>query len=292
MRNGLIVILMVISTIMLAACGSDNENAGDNSDTGEENESSKWEELQEKGEIVIGTSGTLYPASYYPEDSNELTGYDVEVMREVAKRLDLDLSFEEFGVDSLFSAIENGRVDAVINDMEITESRQERFSFSDPYKYSYSTMIVREDDLSGIEELEDLEGKKHGGGATTVFAQIAEHFGAEIVSYGNVTNDVYLRDVENGRTDAIINDYYLQSLALKALPNINVKLHPDLQFHPTNSGIVMAKDASKLQEEINAALQEMREDGTLTEISKEFFGGKDASKKPEKDIREIEGLEL
>ena len=170
--------------------------------------------------------------------------------------------------------------------------RSEQFTFSEPYKYSYSTMIVRESDLSGIEKLEDLGGKTHGGGATTVFSQIAEHFGAETKTYGNVTNDVYLRDVEGGRTDFIINDYYLQSLALKALPNIEVQLHPDLKFHPTNSAIVMPSDASQMKEEVDAVLQEMREDGTLTKLSEEFFGGKDASKKPEADIREIEGLEL
>ncbi|TGB03926.1 transporter substrate-binding domain-containing protein [Halobacillus salinus] len=292
MRKGLLFILIVSFTVLLAACGSSNNEESDKQDNEEEASAEKWNEIQENGEIVVGTSGTLFPASYYPEESDEMTGYDVEIMKEVAKRLDLDLKFEEYGVDGLLSAINSGRIDAVINDMEVTEDRKEQFTFSEPYKYSYSTMIVRESDLSGIETLEDLEGKKHGGGATTVFSEIAEHFGATTKTYGNVTNDVYLLDVENGRTDFIINDYYLQSLALKALPDIEVQLHPDLQFHPTNSAIVMPKDADKLKEEIDATLQEMREDGTLTELSEEFFGGKDASKKPEEDIREIEGLEL
>ncbi|REJ08102.1 transporter substrate-binding domain-containing protein [Halobacillus trueperi] len=293
MRKGLLFILMLMLAGFLAACGSSDEGESSSDSNGSEEASdSKWSEIQEKGEIVVGTSGTLFPASYYPEESDEMTGYDVEIMKEVADRLGLELKFEEYGVDGLLSAINSGRIDAVINDMEVTKARQEQFTFSEPYKYSYSTMIVRESDLSGIEKLEDLEGKTHGGGATTVFSQIAEHFGAETKTYGNVTNDVYLRDVENGNTDFIINDYYLQSLALKALPNIEVQLHPDLKFHPTNSAIVLPNDASEMKEEIDAVLQEMREDGTLTKLSEEFFGGKDASKKPEADIREIEGLEL
>ncbi|ARI78372.1 transporter substrate-binding domain-containing protein [Halobacillus mangrovi] len=293
MRKGLLFILMLILSVTLMACGSsDSSEESSNNNTSEEASGEKWNEIKERGEIVVGTSGTLFPASYYPEGSDKLTGYDVEVMREVAKRLDLDLKFEEYGVDGLLTAINSGRVDAVINDMEVTKVRQEQFSFSEPYKYSYSTMIVRESDLSGIEKLEDLEGKTHGGGATTVFSKIAEHFGAETKTYGNVTNDVYLRDVENGNTDFIINDYYLQSLALKALPEIDVQLHPDLKFHPTNSAIVMPRDAQTMKEKIDATLQEMREDGTLTKFSKEFFGGKDASKKPEEDIRELEGLDL
>ncbi|WP_281659573.1 transporter substrate-binding domain-containing protein [Halobacillus sp. Cin3] len=293
MRKAFILMSMLLLAVIVAACGS-SEDTGDSGSNNESEEASdsKWSEIQEEGEIVVGTSGTLFPASYYPEGSDEMSGYDVEIMREIADRLGLELKFEEYGVDGLLSAINSGRIDAVINDMEITKDRQEQFAFSEPYKYSYSTMIVRESDLSGIEKLEDLEGKTHGGGATTVFSQIAEHFGAETKTYGNVTNDVYLRDVENGNTDFIINDYYLQSLALKALTDIEVQLHPDLKFHPTNSAIVMPKEAETMKEEIDAVLAEMKEDGTLTELSGEFFGGQDASKEPEEDIREIEGLDL
>ncbi|MYL21302.1 transporter substrate-binding domain-containing protein [Halobacillus litoralis] len=293
MRKAFILISLLLLAVLVAACGS-SEDTGDSGSNNESEEASdsKWNEIQEEGEIVVGTSGTLFPASYYPEGSDEMTGYDVEIMREVADRLGLELKFEEYGVDGLLSAINSGRIDAVINDMEVTKERQKQFAFSEPYKYSYSTMIVRESDLSGIEKLEDLEGKTHGGGATTVFSQIAEHFGADTKTYGNVTNDVYLRDVENGNTDFIINDYYLQSLALQALTDIEVQLHPDLKFHPTNSAIVMPKEAETMKEEIDAVLAEMKEDGTLTKLSEEFFGGQDASKEPEEDIREIEGLDL
>ncbi|GGF24765.1 putative ABC transporter extracellular-binding protein YckB [Halobacillus andaensis] len=291
MRKWLLSILILTLAVVLMACGSDDNEESSNEEEAASGDS-KWEEIQEEGELVVGTSGTLYPASFYPEDSDELTGYDVEIMKEIADRLDLEISFEEYGVDGLLSAIDSGRVDVVANDMEVTNSRDESFDFSEPYKHSYATMIVREDDLSGIETLEDIEGKVHGGGATTVFAQIAEHYGAEIESYGNVTNDVYLRDVENGRTDLIINDYYLQSLALQALPELEVTQHPDLQFHPSDSAIVMGEGEEELKEKMDETLNEMREDGTLTELSEEFFGGKDASQEPEEDVEEIEGLDL
>lgn len=67
-----------------------------------------------------------------------------------------------------------------------------------------------------------------------VYSDIAEKYGVDVKTYGNVSNDVYLEDVENGRTDVVINDYYLQKLAIDALPDLDVKIHPDLKFYPTS----------------------------------------------------------
>ncbi|WP_319004489.1 transporter substrate-binding domain-containing protein [Halobacillus litoralis] len=283
---------MLLLSLLLAACGTSesNEESSSNNESTEASDNT-WSEIEEEGEIVVGTSGTLAPTSYYPEGSDELTGYDVEVMREVAERLDLDIKFEEYGTDALLPALNSGRIDAVVNDIEITKDRKEQFAFSEPYKYSYATMIVRESDLSGIETLEDVEGKVHAGGAATVHTQIAEFLGAAETKTFNATNDVYLKAVEGGKVDFIINDYYLQSSALKANSNIDVKLHPDLKFHQTNTAVVLPKDAGTMQDKINEVLQQMREEGVLTELSEKFFEGRDASKEPE-NVKEIEGLDL
>lgn len=278
---------ILFGLLLLSACGG--TGSGSEEKSSESQDSGKWAEIQAAGEIVVGTAGTLYPASYYPEGSDELTGYDVEVVKEIGKRLNLEVTFETMGFDAMLTALSTGRVDLI--QAGPREESKEKFAFSDPYKHSYSTMIVRSDNLSGIKTLEDLEGKEAGGAATTVYSEIARKFGAEVVTYGNATNDAYLRDVNNGRTDLIINDYYLQSLALEAFPDLDIKIHPDLKFHSTTQNVVMPKSAKTLEEKVNQTLTEMKEDGTLTKLSEEFFGGKDVSKKPDVDIREIEGLE-
>ncbi|PAV28103.1 amino acid ABC transporter substrate-binding protein [Virgibacillus profundi] len=301
-RFKLLFALLVIFAV-LSACGESNEDntsgevddsAEKESDAEENTTDERWADIQDAGELVVGTSGTLIAASYYDgeeESEDQLTGYDVEVMREVAKRLDLDVSFEIMGIDSMLPAIQSGRIDVAANDIEPTDKRKEAFNFSDPYKYSYSTMAVRESDNSGIETLEDLEGKKAGGGATTIYSQIAEHFGAEVVTYGNAPNEAYLSDVSNSRTDVVINDYYLTKFGVGAFPDFDLHLHPTLKFHPTEQAVVIPKDADQVTEEINAVLNEMREDGTLTELAIKFYE-EDASQKPEGEIEEIEGLDL
>ncbi|MCD5324981.1 MULTISPECIES: transporter substrate-binding domain-containing protein [Pontibacillus] len=284
MKKQLMFLASLAFVFVLAACGSTE---------GDENakEATTWDQVQEDGEIVVGTSGTLVATSYYPEDSDQLSGYDVEVMRAVGEKLGVDVKFQEMGFDALFAAMNSGRIDAAINDIEVTEKREENYAFTTPYKYSYTTMVVREDGLSGIETLEDLEGKRAGGAATSVFSDIARHYDAEVVTYDNATNDIYLRDVDNGNTDVIINDYYLSKLGINAFPQFDLVLHPDIKVHPTKQAILLEQEDSELQKKMNEALEELREDGTLTELSKKFFLGEDASKQPEGEITEIEGLE-
>lgn len=285
--NFFIVLLAVV--FILGACGGDTDTTEK-----EKEEKSKWQEIEEAGELVVGTSGTLIAASFYDgdeENSDQLTGFDVEVMKEVAKRLDIDIKFEIMGIDGMLPAIKSGRIDVAANDIEITENREKEFNFSEPYKYSYTTMAVRAADNSGIESLEDLKGKKAGGGATTIYSQIAEQFGAEVVTYGNAPNEAYLRDVNDGTTDVVINDYYLTKFGVGAFPQFDLHLHPTLKFHQTKTAVVMPKDADELKVVIDEALNEMRADGTLSELAEKFYT-EDASQPPAGDIEEIEGLDL
>src|SRR5690625_4071303 len=162
--------IIIALSLLIVGCGKSN-NQGSKDKNNNEEQLNKWEEIQEAGKIVVGTSGTLIAASYYADDGDsedQLTGYDVEIMREVAKRLDLDVSFEIMGIDSMLPAIKSGRIDVAANDIEATDKRKEEFNFSDPYKYSYTTMAVRSDDNSGIESLEDLKGKRAGGDRKSV----------------------------------------------------------------------------------------------------------------------------
>ncbi|MCC8353405.1 transporter substrate-binding domain-containing protein [Bacillus sp. AF23] len=267
--------------LILAACSGKNE--ADSKDTG-------WEQIKEKGKIVVATSGTLYPTSYHDIDSgkDQLTGYEVEVVREAAKRLGLKVEFKEMGIDGMLTAVNSGQVDAAANDIDVTKDREKKFTFSSPYKYSYGTAIVRKDDLSGIKTLKDLKGKKAAGAATTVYMDVARKYGAQEVIYDNATNEQYLKDVANGRTDVILNDYYLQTLALAAFPDLNITIHPDIKYMPNEQALVMKKSNTELQKQMNETLKKMSKDGTLTKLSKQFFNKADVSKKLDVDVQDVD----
>lgn len=263
------------SMILLTGCGNSSETA-EPAET-----KTAWDEIQEQGSMTVATSGTLLATSFRDSESDELTGFEVEVVRELGKRLDLDIEFKELGFDEMLTSVNTGQIDIAANDIEITEDRLDNFIFSTPIKYSYGTAVVRKDDLSGIKTLEDLKGKKAAGASTSIYMEIARSYGAEEVTYDNATNEVYLRDVSIGRTDVILNDYYLSTFGVAAFPELNITIHPDIKYAPSEVGLVMNKDNKELAENVNKALEEMLQDGTISEISAEFFGGADVSVKPD-----------
>ncbi|ANU22853.1 transporter substrate-binding domain-containing protein [Planococcus donghaensis] len=265
-----------ISALLLAGCSSEESN--------KEETKTAWDEIQEEGSLTVATSGTLLATSFRDAESDELTGFEVEVVRELGERLNLDIEFKELGFDEMLTSVNTGQIDLAANDIEITEDRAEEFIFSTPIKYSYGTAVVRKDDLSGISSLEDLPGKKAAGASTSIYMEIAREYGAEEVTYDNASNEVYLRDVSIGRTDVILNDFYLSTFGVAAFPDLNITIHPDIKYAPSEVGLVMNKDNKELAENVNTTLEEMLEDGTITEISEEFFGGADVSVKP--DIEE------
>lgn len=277
-RKGKIVAMVgffgLFAGVLLSACSKPTE------------EDTSLSKVEEAKTLVVATSGTLYPSSYY-NDENELVGYDVDVAKEVAKRLGVEITFKEYNVDGQVSSLTRGEADFAANDFGLTDERAEKFSLSTPIKYSFDSMIVRKSDDSGIASLEDLDGKKAAGEPNTSYMRLAESYGAELVTYDNATNDQYLTDVANGRTDVILNDYYLQKMAVAALPDIPVKILKDVYFNPNETGFLFVKDHQALQEKVDAVLAEMKEDGRLKELAETYFQT-DISVKSDQAIQTVE----
>ena len=277
-RKGKIVAMVgffgLFAGVLLSACSKPTE------------EDTSLSKVEEAKTLVVATSGTLYPSSYY-NDENELVGYDVDVAKEVAKRLGVEITFKEYNVDGQVSSLTRGEAEFAANDFGLTDERAEKFSLSTPIKYSFDSMIVRKSDDSGIASLEDLDGKKAAGEPNTSYMRLAESYGAELVTYDNATNDQYLTDVANGRTDVILNDYYLQKMAVAALPDIPVKILEDVYFNPNETGFLFVKDHQALQEKVDAVLAEMKEDGRLKELAETYFQT-DISVKSDQAIQTVE----
>ncbi|KRL05453.1 transporter substrate-binding domain-containing protein [Liquorilactobacillus oeni] len=239
--------------------------------------------LGNKSTLTVATSGTLYPTSYHDSKTKKLTGYDIEVIRAVAKKLHQKIIFKEYNVDGMLTAVKAGKAEVAINDFAISPVRKKSYLLSTPIKHSFNSLVVRASDDSNIHTWADLKKKRSAGESGTSYQRLAEQLGAKPVNYDNVTNGVYLRDVKNGKTDFIMNDYYLQKLALKAVPNSGLKIIPNMYFTTnedgSGEGIVINKNDKQLQKQINAELAKLRKDGTLSRLAKKYYGA-DVTKKP------------
>ncbi|MCQ4088347.1 amino acid ABC transporter substrate-binding protein [Saccharibacillus sp. JS10] len=276
---GVVAILMVL---MLAACGNNNSSntAATNTDSNNSASSEQpaagsdnlLEKIKSKGTIVIGTEGT-YPPFTYHDASGTLTGFDVEIAQEVAKRLGVEVKFEEAPWDSLLAGIDAGRFDAVFNEVSIRDDRKEKYDFSDPYISSGAVLIVR-DDNNDIKSLADLKGKKSAQSLTSNLADIAKENGAEIVPIEGFQQAIDL--LNSNRVDATINDNLSFLDLKKQKPDLALKVVAEAE-DASQSGGVFPKNSPELIEAVNKALADMHSDGTYKTISEKYFG-EDVSK--------------
>lgn len=225
--------------------------------------------IQERGTIVVGLEGDWAPWSYVGED-DELTGYDVEVAKAIADKLGVELQIVPGEWDGLFAGMDAGRYDLVINGVEVTEDRAEKYDFADPYAYIRTALIVRGDN-DDIHTFEDLKGKKTANSIASTYMNLAESYGA--TCYGVATLDETLTMVLQGRVDATLNAIVSYTDYMSQHPDSNLKVVATTE-DASNVAIPMRKgdDTATLRDAVNQAIAELREEGTLSELSIRFFG--------------------
>ncbi|OWR29921.1 amino acid ABC transporter substrate-binding protein [Saccharibacillus sp. O23] len=280
-KTTLIGLVAILMTLMLAACGnSGSSSTGSSAATNNESASSEntaaatnsLEKIKSSGKMIIGTEGT-YPPFTFHDSSGALTGFDVDIAREVAKRIGAEPEFVEAPWDSLLAGIDAKRFDAVFNEVSIRDDRKEKYDFSDAYISSGAVLIVRNDNTD-IKSLADLKGKKSAQSLTSNLADIAKSNGAEIVPIEGFNQAIEL--LNSGRVDATINDNLSFLDLKKQKPDIALKVVAETD-DASQSGAVFAKNSPELVEAANKALADMHSDGTYAKISEKYFG-EDVSK--------------
>lgn len=257
--------LRLIAVTLLATTTS-NLFAADNAEVA----SDLLKRVANKGTITVGTEGT-YPPFTYHDESGKLTGYDVEVTRAVAKKLGVTVDFKETQWDAMLAGLNNHRFDLVANQVGLTSpERRAKYDVTNRYSYSGAVVVVRADD-ERVKQWEDLKGLKAAQSFTSNYGEKARELGAEIVGVDGLAQSIQL--LLQKRAEVTIND----SLAVLDF----IKKHPDAPLkialrtnkaEQVGSGFVFNKGNKKTIEHFNKALDEVRQDGTLKQLSEQFFG--------------------
>lgn len=223
--------------------------------------------IKSSGTIRIGTEGTYAPFTFH-DTSGKLVGFDVEIGEAVAEKLGVKAEFIEGKWDGLIAGIDADRYDAVINQVGITEARQQKYAFSEPYIASKAVLIVR-DNNEEIKGFADLKGKKAAQSLTSNYGKMAEEAGAGLVGTEGFDQSIQL--VLTGRADATLNDSLSYLDFKKQKPDAPVKIVAE-QAEASYSGILLRQGDDELVAEVNKALEAIKADGTYQTISDRYFG--------------------
>ena len=225
--------------------------------------------IQSSGKLIVALEGAWQPWSYHDE-SDTLVGYDVEVSRAIAEKLGVEPEYVESDWDSLFAGLDAGRFDIVCNGVEVTDERAKTYNFTTPYGYIHTALAVRKDN-EDIKSFEDLKGKTTANSLASTYMELAESYGATVQGIDTLEETIQL--LTAGRIDATLN------ADVSFYDYLNV--HPDADFKlvaqtedASHVAIPLRKgDASAtLLDAINTAIEELRADGTLKELSEKYFG--------------------
>lgn len=264
--------LLFTLLLVLVACGSSNSNSEEESTNGEQSEevTTETEGTESKGQLVIGIDDKFAPMGFRDEN-NEIVGFDIDYAKAALEVMGYEPVFQPIDWKTKESELNSGRIDLIWNGYTITDERKEKVLFTKPYLRNTQVVATLVD--SELETLDDLEGKVIGIQAlsSAVDALNAHDISTRIGSLSEYADNVLaLNDLKIGRTDAVVIDEVVIDYYMTLEPGTFKVLEETLA--PEEYGVGVKKGNEALLEELQAALDQMNEDGTAAEISTKWFG--------------------
>lgn len=265
MKRKSLLILVLCFSLLLIVSGCGSQEAQEQGDT-------SWQDIKDKGHFVVGLDDAFPPMGFREAGTNEIVGFDIDLAKEAAKRMGVEVEFQPVVWDTIAEELNGGNIDVVWNGLTITESRQKKIAFTDPYLENRQVIAVQKG--SKISSKADLAGKKvglqAGSSAKEAVQKDTETYNSigEIFEFG--TNDEALLDLKAGRLDAVVLDEVVCRYYVLKTPDVYQVLDED--FGEEVYGVGLRKGDKSFLNKLQETLDEIKEDGTAAEISKKWFG--------------------
>ena len=210
------------------------------------------ESTLDKDTLIVGIDDAFAPLGF-KDESGEITGFDIDLAKELAKRLNKKIIFQPIDWTMKESELRSGNIDLIWNGYTITDERKNKVDFSVPYLKNKVGAQSESSAVAAMEKEEDLYSSFNGGGAITF-----------------EDNNQALMDLEAGRLDAVVADEILVRYYLSLKGEDKFKILGD-NFGEEEYGVGIRKGDMGMVDAFNKAYKEMQEDGTLKEISEKWF---------------------
>ena len=255
--------MVLAGSMLLTGCGGGNNQAAGENDSAD-TQQSETAENTDGGVLRMGTNAT-FPPYEYVDENNEVAGIDADIAAAIAEKLGMELEITDMAFDSLIPALQSDTIDIVLAGMTVDPERAEQVNFTDSYATGVQVIIVPEG--SDIASPDDLEGKNIGvQTGTTGDLYCTDDYGQEFVKQFD-NGPLAVAALVNGQVDCVVIDnepaknYVAANQGLKIL---------DTAYANEEYAAAIAKDNTELFEQVNAAIQELKEDGTIDSIIEKY----------------------
>lgn len=221
-------------------------------------------------ETIRFAAEASYPPFEFMDANNQMQGFDIDLANAICKQMKATCTFTNQSFDSLIPSLKFKRIDAVISGMDITPERQKQVAFTAPY-YDNSALFIAE--KGKVADIAALKGKRVGmqNGSTHQKYLQEKHPEITPVPYDSYQNSIL--DLKNGRLDAVFGDTAVVNEWLKqnsALTAVGDKV-TDPNYFGTGLGIAVRQNNAELLNQFNAALNQLKQDGTYKTIYSKWF---------------------
>lgn len=261
-KISLLMVLVLVLSSLLVACGDSKEVS---SDENSEVESSTLEGIKNKGKLIVGTSADYPPFEFHKmiNGKDEIVGFDIEIAKYIADQLGVELEIKDMDFDKLLGGLSTGMLDVVIAGMNATPERQEEANFTDVYYKSNHSVLIHKEDADKITTMEDLKGKSIGVQIGTVQENMAKTSieNADVLSL--TTNPEIIMNLKTRKIDcAIMEDLVAKSFAKE---NDDLMVVEGISIDPGGEGVAIAlkKGNDELTEKLNEILADAKSKGLL-----------------------------
>ena len=216
--------------------------------------------------LVVGTSADYEPFEYVGEDG-EFTGFDIELMEEIADRMGRELEWQDIAFDGLIGALQTDKIDAIIAAMSATPEREEQVDFTDPYFIGADAIIVAEGSDISISKNEDMAGHTVGVQSGTIQEEwIAENIEAEVSRYERAEQAIM--DLQAGRIDVVAMDYYA---AQSFIDQGGIELALQTEFSGEHMAVAVKEGNTELREEFDQIIDELQAEGFIEDLAMKYL---------------------
>lgn len=253
--------MLLAGSMLLTGCGGGND-AQTADDTTEDTAQS---ETTDGGTLVMGTNAT-FPPYEFVDENNEVAGIDAEIAAAIADKLGMQLEITDMAFDSLIPALQSGTIDIALAGMTVDPERAEQVNFTDSYATGVQVIIVPEG--SDIKSPDDLDGKNIGvQTGTTGDLYCTDSYGQDHVKQFD-NGPLAVAALLNGQVDCVVIDNEPAKNYVAANQGLTIL---DTAYANEEYAAAIAKDNTELFDKVNAAIKELKEDGTIASIIEKYI---------------------